>query len=72
MLAEILLHPQYTQHVVRYFRKELICILHVAIRLENAGENLDFNDHVEHCIILSRIVKLHPDVKRYRHETLSK
>lgn len=65
MLAQIFLQPQFSADVVRNFRKEFLCILHVAIDVKNDGAKGSSNEHVRNCVILARVLRLHPDVKRY-------
>lgn len=65
-MAEIFLQPEYSADIVRYFRRELLCILHVAIDVDmKHGEKVNRgNEHMRNCIILAKIIRLHPDVKR--------
>lgn len=62
VIGEIFLQPEYTADVVRYFRRELLGILHVAI--DGGQIRVSEGEHVRNCVILAKIVKLHPDVKR--------
>lgn len=66
VLAAIFLQPEYCVDVVHYFRRELLCILHVAIDVgKSGGRKVHGDEHVRNCVILAKIVQLHPDVKRY-------
>lgn len=64
VLAQVLLHPQHAVEVVNNFRQEFPQILYSAIPLKAAKTNLDHEQHVLNCIILSKVLNLHPDVHR--------
>lgn len=67
VVAEIFLQAEYSEDVVRYFRRELLGVLHVAIDLgRNGGQvSVSEGEHIRNCVILAKIIKLHPDVKRF-------
>lgn len=64
ILADILLQLQYTDEVVKYFREEFLHILHMAINVDGASFIKDNDQHVLNCVILAKVVELHPDAER--------
>lgn len=64
ILAEILLQLQYTDEVVKYFREELLHILHIAIDINGISFAKDYDQHILNCVVLAKVVALHPDAER--------
>lgn len=67
-LAHTLLTTKYTQEVISCFCKELLDILSVAIPISKAASQICSNDnHVVNCVILSKVIEVHPDVHKYAY-----